>query len=305
MGPARNSGVDNLLLLCLFHADLIDKVDQESNYPVALLREWKMAQLAEYDAAVTARRRDAGWRLSEQEAQEVVAKSEAIAVNVTADTIYVGGMGGGPLGGGGGGGVIGGGFAAPGGSAPTIILDGQPGRWPGGGGGGGGVMFNTAPTSAPVAEGIGYACAFDDVGEGVPGKHMDSEALRLSVLMFANYIVTERGLVHMIHGAWENWSVSQIPGVLDAPVLCVIEAGQMERGLYLVSVELRAPNGERRARKWVEVEVEQLGTLVRAPVGVTLSATVGSDDLGLWSVVVDAGGQVLGRIDLLVKQKDE
>jgi hypothetical protein len=306
MDSPTNQGVGNLLVLCLFHADLIDKMDLVRRYPVDLLRKWKAVQLAEYDAAVAAGRPDAGFRLSEDEAAEVVAKSKSAVLNVTAgNNVYVGGMGGGPLGGGGGGGMIGGGFAGRGGDEPKIILNGQPGQFPGGGGGGGGVMFDPLLlANAPKAvEGVGRACVVDDTT--IEGPPDGAEALRLSALILANYIATDRGLVHMIHGGWENWTVLEIPGSLTVPALCVIEAGRVEPGTYRVAVELRGPDRDVRARKCIEVNVERAGTLLRLPVTVALSAIVGPDDAGLWHVAVEVGGRRLGSIDLFVKRPAE
>lgn len=302
MDSATNQGVGNLVVLCRFHADLIDKLDLVHRYPVAMLHEWKAAQIAEYDAALAAPGSgNVGWRLTEPEAEEVVAKSEGV-VNVTADTIYVGGMGGGPLGAGGGGGVIGGGIAGRGGDAPKIVLHGQPGQCPGGGGGGGGVMFDpVAVRGAPRADtGVCRTRVVDD-DTSVAYSPDSAGALRLSALLLANYITTDRGLVHMINGGWESWTAPEIPASLTVPVLCISEAGRLDTGTYWMAVELRGPDGERRDRKSIEVVVEQAGTLVRAPVAVALSTTVGADDLGLWHVVVEAGGRELGGIELLVK----
>ncbi|MHA3021292.1 hypothetical protein ACXPWS_13665 [Mycobacterium sp. BMJ-28] len=304
MDSDTNRSVGNLLVLCLFHADMIDKKDLESRYPAPILHDWKLAQLRSYDAAVAAGDPDVGWKLTDSEAREVITKSERPTVNVVAETIYVGGMGGGPLGSGGGGGVIGGGIAGRGGDGPIVILDGQPGQWPGGGGGGSGVLLDPPPMNSQVreAEGCGHAVV---ATEDASGPDDDASCLRLSTLMLANYIAIDRGgLLHIVHGAWSNWTARQVPSDFAVPVLCVIEAGQMESGTYRMSVELRAPEDSQRDRKIVDVVVSKPGTIVRIPVIVDLAASIGPNDFGLWCVIVEAAGSEIGRIDVLVKQGD-
>ncbi|SOX53831.1 hypothetical protein MAAFP003_2507 [Mycobacterium ahvazicum] len=106
MASEENRSAENLLLLCLFHSELVDAEGRVEDFPKELLLQWKAAQLAEYDQAAAAGI-EAGWPLTDAEAAEVIAKSERSTITVIADTIYNGGMGGQLGGGGGGGGVIG------------------------------------------------------------------------------------------------------------------------------------------------------------------------------------------------------
>ena len=140
MGPDENRSSNNLVLLCLFHADLVDKKDRVKDFPIEMLAEWKAAQIAEYDQAVEAGH-DAGYRLTDEEAKEVIEKSEHTTnIALTADTIVAGGMGGQAIGAAGGGGAaIGTGslVGGKGGDVQNVNLGGQPGQDYGAGGGGG------------------------------------------------------------------------------------------------------------------------------------------------------------------------
>src|SRR5262249_24591014 len=56
--PEQNRAGDNLILLCVEHANDIDQPARVAGFPVSLLREWKAQQLAESDATAE------GWALS-------------------------------------------------------------------------------------------------------------------------------------------------------------------------------------------------------------------------------------------------
>lgn len=74
MGPDENRSAGNLVVLCLFHADLVDQRGLVAQYPVEMLREWKSAHIAAYKRAVEADR-EAGWQLTDDQAAEVVEES--------------------------------------------------------------------------------------------------------------------------------------------------------------------------------------------------------------------------------------
>jgi hypothetical protein len=81
MSAAENRSFDNLLLLCIVHADLVDQRKLVAQYPIEMLREWKSEQLAAQKRAAKAGR-DAAWRLTDDQATEVVEESERM-VHVT------------------------------------------------------------------------------------------------------------------------------------------------------------------------------------------------------------------------------
>lgn len=67
MPPEENRGFDNLLLLCTEHSYEID--DFPDRFPAEMLREWKLAQVREYDQIHS-------WPLTDAEAEEVLTLSE-------------------------------------------------------------------------------------------------------------------------------------------------------------------------------------------------------------------------------------
>jgi hypothetical protein len=69
MPPDENRGVDNLLLLCIEHSYEIDEAPER--FPAEMLREWKAAQIAEYDRLHTS------WPLSDEEVTEALVASES------------------------------------------------------------------------------------------------------------------------------------------------------------------------------------------------------------------------------------
>jgi hypothetical protein len=139
MGPAENRSAENLVLLCVKHAYEVDDPSLVHMYPAPVLREWKQSQIAERDRAVEAAVSDeaVGWHLTDEEAAEIIEASERRTnIVMNAHAIQIGGSGGYLGGGGGGGGVVGSGalMGGPGsdGQIPEIILEGQPGTYPGG-----------------------------------------------------------------------------------------------------------------------------------------------------------------------------
>jgi hypothetical protein len=69
MPPEHNRAPDNLLLLCIEHSYEID--EPSDLFPADMLREWKAAQIAEYDHL------QRNWPISDDEATEVLVASES------------------------------------------------------------------------------------------------------------------------------------------------------------------------------------------------------------------------------------
>jgi hypothetical protein len=134
------------------------------------------------------------------------------------------------------------------------------------------------------------------------GDRKLTELLRVSSLMLANYATVDRGLVHILNGAWQNTCVVLIPSQITLPVLAVIEAGGVDAGEYTVTFEAHNPSGETRATASFAFVVEQQGDLVRLPWAVGLDVQV--DELGLWQVTVRSDKEQLGSIDVMIKQPD-
>jgi hypothetical protein len=81
MSAAENRSYENLVVLCIVHADLVDQKKLVAEYPVEMLREWKSAQVAAWKRAANANPA-AGWQLTDDQATEVVEESER-TVHVT------------------------------------------------------------------------------------------------------------------------------------------------------------------------------------------------------------------------------
>lgn len=323
MAEADNRSASNILVLCLQHADEIDRREREAEYPASLLRQWKERQLSTYDGAV------GGWDLTDDEAREVVAVSSNSDVALHGQTIVVGGSGGNAIGAaGGGGGAIGpGAIGGAGGNVGHIQLDGIAGTAPGAGGGGGGVLAPGAilPSSPPTAtEGCGFIVGMDgqDGGEssisigsevlltaaggqaGLAGTgiRLTSDRLAVSAVMLVNY-AENRGLASIVGGGWQNVSLLNIPTQCAFPLFVMFEAGGVEVGEFTVAAEVRDPSGMQRGRASWALTVTTAGDVVRVPLCCTLSAEV--DSFGLWAMVICASGRELARIDVLVKRTGE
>jgi hypothetical protein len=78
MSPDENRRPDNLIVLCLVHADEIMQPENAERYPVHLLRDWKRLQRSAYQAAAADGQdgETLGWQLTDEEAAEVVRESE-------------------------------------------------------------------------------------------------------------------------------------------------------------------------------------------------------------------------------------
>ena len=79
MPAEENRAFDNLVLLCIEHSYEIDEAPDL--YPAEMLREWKTAQIAEYD------RLQRNWPISDDEATEVLVASEAFDALHTPATV--------------------------------------------------------------------------------------------------------------------------------------------------------------------------------------------------------------------------
>jgi hypothetical protein len=149
MSADANRSAGNLLLLCIEHADEVDRRERVHLYPATLLREWKQQQLAFFDTARN------GWDITEREAEEVIRESTNLEISLQGDVINLGGTGGqAPSAGGGGGAAIGsgahGGAGGPGGPV-RIDIKGEDGAAPGAGGGGSGYIPRIPRCSGKVA----------------------------------------------------------------------------------------------------------------------------------------------------------
>ena len=324
MSPDENRSAENLILLCVQHADVIDLIENVASYPVELLRVWKARQLDEFDTAV------GGWRVSDEEAEEIIAVSVAMPVTFQAETINLGGGGGNaPGAAGGGGAAIGpGSLGGAGGSVGHVDLDGEPGVSGGAGGGGGGVLAAEAILPPPRSdsdpkEGSGWSIGSDGQGGGETtvsvgdevilrapggrgglagtGVRLESDQLRVSALLLVNYgEVQSGGLVSLLGGAWQNLSVLNVPSRVAFPLIIVFEAGGVPVGEYTAGVEVRERDGSAHGRVRFPITVDRAGDVCRIPRPCTVEAEI--DVFGLWTIAVVTPQRELARIDVMIKR---
>src|SRR5262249_34495972 len=118
-----NRAVNNLLALCIEHANEIDDPKKVHLFTVGILHQWKKQQLADFDSLGKQ-----GWSIRKEDIEKLNKHFNAIETEIVDSTIDLGGKGGSaPGAGGGGGGVLGspnskGGDGGKGGN--TIILNG-------------------------------------------------------------------------------------------------------------------------------------------------------------------------------------
>lgn len=334
MSGDENRSEENLVLLCTNHSYEIDDPPLVHKYPASLLREWKRAQIAEYDLAVNAADSvTVGYRLTDDEAREVIEASDSNAnIRLQAHTIQIGGSGGLLGGGGGGGGVVGTGTSIGGrggeGEIPRIELAGQPGKFPGAGGGGGGVLMpgTVEPPPRKGTEGRGYIAGIDGApggdttvefdgkvvlraeggkgGLAGSGIRLTSDRLGVSTLLVADYVrIQPSNLATLVDAGWVSVSVLNLPATVTFPVCTLFEAGGVGVGEYTVIYEVISPNGEVRTTVSVAVGVERTGDLVRIPFTVALTPSI--DEFGIWRIAVRSELASMATLDVMIKRTGE
>jgi hypothetical protein len=322
MSADENRSTSNLILMCAKHADEIDLIARAALYPASVLREWKAAQVARYDKAA------GGFRLTDDEAADLLARSET-TISLVAETISLGGGGGVDGGSGGGGAAIGpGALGGHGGPVGRLDLDGGAGVGPGAGGGGGGALV---PGAIPhglhyhETEGIGYSRGIDGADGGDTtislGHHVllrakggkgglagtgargSSDRLRVSALLLVNYGEHREGLVALLGGGWTGVSVLNLPTLVAFPHVILFEAGGIAATELTATVEIAGPDGTVCGTQSFPVTIEKPGDVVRIPRLGSVAVEVHS--FGLWTVAVKSGSRELARIDILIKRAGE
>jgi len=237
------------------------------------------------------------------------------------DSVVLGGLGvAAKLAGGGGGGVIGSrGQGGPGGSVEQILLDGQPGRFPGSGGGGGGALADDAvdPEVQPGSEGKGGVYGMD----GQPGRlssfgnivvapagaagraggiRLRSAAVKVSSLLVGEHFHVRDGLAFTVAGGLSWVSALNLPQPQSLPVLIVIEAGGAPPGDYTIRLEVRGPDDQLGGEVAFPLTVDEQGEVLRVPFPVSIP--VEWTCYGTWMIVAASDSGVLSRYDVIVKR---
>jgi hypothetical protein len=300
MTPEANRDPSNLLILCLFHSRAIDA--QPECYPVELLLQWKKNQTGQGH----------GTQITDEQAAEVIAASRWSEISISAQVINVGGSWGG------GGGAIGrDAVGGPGGDRVVLALNGLA---PGGGGGALVGPGKTPPDAKRARDGRGHSTGLDG-GEtsfgGKPGRPLASarggatggspyeirkfsDALRVSTLMICNAVDVRDGLLFVLGGAWQSFSILNVPEELTIVVAMVIEAGAVRADHYSVKVAATAPDGTQVGEQTFPVVVEKAGDILRITRSVPLRMRI--DMFGLHTITVSSGKFELGAIDVAVKR---
>lgn len=313
MGEESNRAFDNLLLLCLPHAEEIDV--RPDDYPVEILAGWKLAQRVSDKQGV---------RITDDQAAEAIAESHQ-QISIQGHVLNFGGQGGdAPGAGGGGGAAIGSGATGgPGGHAASRIeLDGLPGAHHGAGGGGGGVIVPGLREAFEPndLEGEGFSDGIDGQpggptsfgsGEmsvvadgGAPGlsgnpNRSTSETLSISSLMSVNTVELRDNLAFILGGGHQAINLLNLPTEHRLALLLMIEAPNVAVGTYSMHVEAIDPSAISRVRVSFPVDVTRSGRVNRIPRLLVLPVHV--DAVGAWTVRVSSDLRVLADLSLAVK----
>ena len=318
MPSTENQHFNNLLLLCALHHTEVDRPEMVTDYGEAKLLGWKQEQVRLADQG--------GIEISDREAEAIYESLVAgDSFQIVAETINLGGFGGGSLGAaGGGGGVLGSGMGGTGGIGHIgdIHLDGQDGPHPGAGGGGGGTLDSAdLPNPGECTEGSGAVYGFDGqpgdvsafstgatrieapggkVGLTGSGIRLTSSAIGVSSVLIGEHFHVRDGLVFATAGGWSWLSCLNLPETRDVPVLVVLEAGNVPPGDYTIHVDMLDPHDAPGGRTSFPLTVETAGELVRIPVPLTVSATFNS--YGRWTLVISSEIAELARLPISVRR---
>lgn len=299
MSAEDNRSAENLLLLCTFHSTLIDQ--RPDRFSVEVLQAWKQEQL----------RQGQGTPITDAQAEEIqIALSREIVLQ--AEVINLGGQQGG------GGGAIGvGAFGGPGGDSIRINLDGVS---PGGGGGALVGAGRTPPDAVRAKEGKGFSSGTDGgdttvtdgdgnvllaaKGGSAAGSPYElrttTDALQLSSLLVCNAVDIRDGLLFVMGGAWQSYSVVNTPAQVGLSVVLVLESGGVVPGHYSVTVSATSPSGKSAGQTGFPVVVEEQGDILRIVRVASLLLAV--DEYGLYRITASTEVAELGSIDLAIKR---
>jgi hypothetical protein len=275
----------NLVLLCLVHHKLVDKIDPAA-YPSEVLQAWKS------NADPTAA--DRLDPISEAALKEAITQ---ITLDVGGGVLYVGGQGGHLGGGGGGGGVIGAGRGGDGGDGGAIVVDdntrivlgGEGAQAPGGGGGGGGILAPGSIVRRQAPKVNAAAAARSPLG--------------ISAILLANYAEARDALVYIAGGGWEWISTLNLGDHVAIPMVALVECGGLEVGEYAITARLLNPDGACKQEIVLAFAITERAEVRRVPVFTTFEPQV--DAFGTWQLTLSAADVQVGGLDFLIKRTGE
>ncbi len=296
MSEEDNRSHDNLLLLCLRHADQVDQPSLIAIHTVEVLKQWKASQIREHQEL----RR--GWSLGPDEVREAMSAS----FTIVAETLSLGGEGGRSLGaGGGGGGSIGpgarGGDGGSGGEivAATFLASDLPetvevtvgaagiaGTLGGEGGDGGDTSFGDLLT-ARGGRG-GKAGTLDEK------RLSDTERPTCRAAFFADHASVRDGVINMLGAGWRQVNCTRMPSTISGYAVSIVEYPQgASSATYDIDISVIAPSGRRAAGHRV--------TLDRPPTTTGMwyfAWAAEAAEFGPWRVVASIGGDELFALPL-------
>jgi hypothetical protein len=327
MSPEANRSVDNLLVLCIEHADEVDRPERVGLYPVALLHEWKAQQLALFDE-----RQGGGWDITQEEAEEVIRESTSLEVSIQGEVINLGGAGGQALSAGGGGGAaIGrgakGGEGGPGGPI-RINLRGEAGVAPGAGGGGAGYIDPDSPlfwqggdqmptfgsfsflgidgqdggdtTFGPADGGEVLRAKGGRGGLAGTGNRSKSDKLVASALMLVNYVEFRENFAYITGTGFQQYHVLNLRDPLTLTGMITLEGGGVPLGEYALTVEAWDPQNNVATSVRLVFEVSRTGDILRMCFRFTLRVVV--NIFGMWTIVARHEDRELARLPIVFAQ---
>ena len=294
MTADENRAKSNLLLLCTFHSDVIDTHPEA--YPPEVLREWK--EEAEDGEGVNP-------AISDQEVKDVLQSFARQDITLNAESINLGG------GLGGGGGAIGmGAFGGRGGDISFFPELAHPPR-----------PTPVAPDQGATTRGVGFSEGYDGqpggltatilsdevlgaAGGGGPGfagtgVRSTTDLLSVSTVMLVNVIENVNGLLYILGGGWEFYSVSELPCETRFCLLLTIEAGGVPKGEYTIHVAIMAPGGAQLTRQSFPVTVTEPGTMLRTKRYVALPVRL--EQPGIHTIAVSSESASLAALPVSVE----
>jgi transcriptional regulator with XRE-family HTH domain len=325
MSQEENRSVDNLILLCIEHADEIDQPGRASLYPTEVLLGWKREQLARFDDHTD------GWEITPSEARKVIQESASLQLSMEAGVINLGGIGGNaPSSGGGGGAAIGkgakGGKGGPGGPI-RINLRGMPGSAPGAGGGGAGFIDPDSPLfwngegMPTFGESSYLGVDGNDGGDSTFGPDDDGRMLRarggkgarvgtgirsksarltISALMLANHVEFQGNFGYVTGTGFTFYNVLNLNDTLIFSGMAVLECGGVQVGEYALTLEVLDPQNKVASTVRLVFAVTKAGDILRILFKFSLLVTVSK--FGMWTIVARHEDKELARLPVVVKQ---
>jgi len=328
----ENRSAENLILMCLEHAKVIDNTETASFYPAAKLKKWKLNQIQEYETLTQ------GWSITDKMSEEAIKDSFGDkSISIQKSIIDLAGRGGSaPGAGGGGGGALGtnarGGDGGSGGELVSQLLDvsllqslgwdgeaeiiigdgGKSGSLPGQHGKDG---TNTELIFRRFDGGILKKIIAKGGSSGRSGNSYlpqgvrevdDAEGLqnfRITTLMTANSVEINNGLLYVLGGGWRRYYVKEFP--CDAVWLVICAAtwdgfrDKSPRGFY---VSLHNPHGEEKSCVTALVAEDVVG-LKNAFWAITIGSTF--DIQGEWSLIIRTENNMLSTLEIFVSEVND